>query len=46
MKSSKRTPLLLAAAVLLLLPSCNRGFGCPTNLSLDDLVSPLMTLLF
>ncbi len=46
MKSTKRTTLLLAAATVLLLPSCNRGFGCPTNLSFEDLVSPLLTLLF
>ncbi len=46
MKSPKPTSLLLAAATLLLLPSCNRGIGCPTNLSLNDLVSSLLTLLF
>ena len=46
MKASPRRPLPLLLAVLTLttLASCNRGMGCPTNLSVDDLVSGLFAL--
>ncbi|MBB4078485.1 hypothetical protein GGR28_001098 [Lewinella aquimaris] len=45
MKVIKRSIPVLATAILLFLSSCNRGFGCPTNLSLGELVSPLLSLL-
>ncbi|MCP9235707.1 hypothetical protein [Lewinella sp. JB7] len=45
MKLIKRGLPLIATATLLLLTSCNRGFGCPTNLSVRELVSPLLSLL-
>ncbi|NJB84698.1 hypothetical protein GGR26_000443 [Lewinella marina] len=45
MKSLRRSLTFLSAASVLLLSSCNRGFGCPTNLSLDELVSGVWPLL-
>ena len=41
MKKSNRLFPLLAAVGMLLLSSCNRGFGCPTNLSVQELVGSL-----
>ncbi|WP_157976136.1 hypothetical protein [Lewinella sp. IMCC34191] len=47
MKHFKRSTTLLTAASLLLLSSCNRGYGCPgTNFSVEELVSGLVALLF
>ncbi|WP_420460950.1 hypothetical protein [Neolewinella sp.] len=43
MKKFKRLLPLLAATATLLLSSCNRGFGCPTNLSVQELVGSLFT---
>ena len=46
MKYFKRPAPLLAAVVITLLSSCNRGIGCPgTNFSIDGFVSALTTLL-
>ncbi|PPK85792.1 hypothetical protein CLV84_2699 [Neolewinella xylanilytica] len=46
MKYLKRPATLLAASTILLLSSCNRGYGCPgSNFSVDDFVSALITLL-
>ncbi|WP_157974313.1 hypothetical protein [Lewinella sp. IMCC34183] len=46
MKLRKPSPSPLYLAVpLLLLTSCNRGFGCPTNLSVSDLVSAVLALI-
>ena len=41
-KLNRLLPLLPAAGLLLLLSSCNRGFGCPTNLSLEAFVGSLL----
>ncbi len=42
MKKSYRLLPYLAATGMLLLSSCNRGFGCPTNLSVRELVGSLL----
>ena len=44
-RSIQRSLVLASGASLLLLSSCNRGFGCPTNLSLDGFVSGLLALI-
>ena len=36
--SSVRPTYALAAFALLSLTSCNRGVGCPTNLSLNEIL--------
>jgi len=38
MKKSNRSlaRVLVAAVALLAVSSCNRGYGCPTNFSIDD----------
>lgn len=40
--------LLVAAAVLMVFSSCNRGYGCPTNFSIDvfDVIKSVLLMLF
>ena len=40
--------LFIAAAVLMIFSSCNRGYGCPTNFSTDifDVARNLLIMLF
>ena len=37
MKKNNRLQTLLVVAAVFALSSCNRGYGCPTNFSIDDL---------
>ncbi|CAH0999734.1 hypothetical protein LEM8419_01034 [Neolewinella maritima] len=42
-KYTRRLFPLFSLALLPLLSSCNRGFGCPTNLSVEQLVGLLFS---
>ena len=46
MKKYNRPLPYLAATGMLLISSCNRGFGCPTNLSVEGLVGSLLAWLW
>ena len=50
MNAVKRSLPLLAVLLTLLLSSCNRGYGCPTNFSLNeswvDVVKTVLNVLF
>lgn len=46
MNNRKRPYPLLAGAFVLLLSSCNRGYGCPgSNFSIEDIFSSLIALI-
>lgn len=44
----KSAQIFVAAAVLVLFSSCNRGYGCPTNFSIDllDVLKATVFFLF
>jgi hypothetical protein len=46
MKVLRRLPALLPAAAFLLFTSCNKGYGCPTNFSISEVVGSLMALVW
>ncbi len=50
MNSVKRILPLLAVVLTLFVSSCNRGYGCPTNFSINewwvDVVKAVLNVLF
>ena len=41
MKKNNRLQNILIVAAVVALSSCNRGYGCPTNFSVDELIETI-----